>query len=148
MSKTVLPCFTDHQLRSFRKEFLACDSRKTGKLKPEEFHTALVHLGVIPAKEEFTAMLNEMGSDGIDLPHFVMVLYYFVRGADKPAELQRALSVFDQDRDGRLAVNVVKDILRGLRRPVPEERIDAIVQKLGDKGSISIADLIQELRPS
>jgi Ca2+-binding EF-hand superfamily protein len=148
MARVALPCFTDQQLRSFQKEFIACDSRKTGKLKPDEFHTALSHLGVIPTKEEFRAMLVEIGSDGIDLRNFLTVIYYFVRGADKPAELQRALSVFDDDQDGRLSVEVVTDILKGLRRPVPDERIATIVQALGASGSISIAELIQELRPN
>jgi Ca2+-binding EF-hand superfamily protein len=138
--------FLDKQLRSFHKTFLACDSRRTGKLKPEEFRTAVRHFGVIPTEEEFTAMLKEMGSE-IDLDHFVMVLYYLVRGADTPEELYRALAGFDHDRDGRLAVDEVKGILRGLRRPVTEDRIDAIVQKLGKRGSISISDLVEELIP-
>jgi Ca2+-binding EF-hand superfamily protein len=148
MSRTALPGFTDQQLRTFRKEFTVCDSRRAGRLTAAEFQTALTHLGVLPTQEEFTAMLAEVKSREIDLSNFLTLLYYFVRGADKPEELARALTVFDDDRDGKLSVEVVRDILGGLRRPVPEERISAIIEAQGENGLVAISGLIRELRPN
>jgi hypothetical protein len=48
---------------------------------------------------------------GVHQRNFLTGFSYSVGGADTPAERERALSVFDHDRDGRLTVDVVKAIL-------------------------------------
>jgi calmodulin len=143
-----LPGITDQQIRTFRREFAACDTANSGFLDAEAFKAALEHLGIVPTDDEFLAMLQDAGGNAVDLPSFLTVIYYFVRGADKPEELRRALSVFDNDNDGRLSAINVRDILSSLRRPVPAARIDQIIQTLGGTGSIDIGDLIRELKPS
>lgn len=102
MAAPALRGFTDQQIKAFSREFAACDPSHTGALGPAAFRTALNHLGIVPTEDEFLAMLEDAGSQGVGLSAFLTVAYYFVRGADKPEEIRRALSVFDADQDGRL----------------------------------------------
>ena len=135
------------QLRSFKRAFDHCDKNNDGQLTHEEFISALRMVGIVPTQEELRAMLTEINNDDVSISDFILVSYYFLRGADTRDELIRAFAVFDEDNDGKIDVETIRNILANLRHPVPKEQIDEIVAKLEKDGAIDYAEMIRELRP-
>ena len=147
MSKRVVDCLSDDQLRSFRRAFEHYDKDKDGKVDIEGFRKALEMVGIMPTRDEFEAMCNDVGSDTITLVDFIAVIYYFLRGADTQEELIKAFSVFDKDNDGLIDVDTAREILGNLKHPVPENQVQDLMQKLGRGGQVDYAEMIRELRP-
>ena len=104
-------------------------------------------VGIVPTQEELRAMLTEINNEDVSISDFILVSYYFLRGADTRDELIRAFAVFDEDNDGKIDVETIRNILANLRHPVPKEQIDEIVAKLEKDGAIDYAEMIRELRP-
>jgi Ca2+-binding EF-hand superfamily protein len=148
MSGEPLSCFTDNELRAFRRAFSMVQPNDTGQLTSEHLPIALANAGIVPTRQELAEMLNEIGTDQIDLPNFLTVIYYFLREADTPEELQSAFDAFDENRDGRIPTPVVGEILSHLSHPIPQERIDALLPGLDDGGEIAISALVAALRPA
>jgi Ca2+-binding EF-hand superfamily protein len=102
MTRAPLDCFTDRQLAAFKREFERCDTDTDKLLSRDEFVDALRHVGLVPTPDDLRAMFQDLavGADSddgqatVDIFGFIQVLYYYVRGADKPEDLIRAFSVF------------------------------------------------------
>lgn len=138
---------TRDQLRSFKRAFDHCDKNHDGQLTQEELVSALKIVGIVPTQEDLRSMLHEVKSEEASIEDFILVAYYFLRGADTREELIKAFAVFDEDGDGKIDVETIRNILANLRHPVPKDQIDEIVAKLEKDGAIDYAEMIRELRP-
>jgi Ca2+-binding EF-hand superfamily protein len=148
MAAPVCRCVTDDQLRSFRRAF---KRYQTGDCLPGRaaLAKALREVGVLPTETEIDRMLLDVADpQRIDLIDFVIVIYYFLRGADTDEELIRSFAIFDEDRDGKIPIETSEEVLRGLKRPVPDEKIDELMRDLGRDGLIDYAEMIRKMRPS
>jgi Ca2+-binding EF-hand superfamily protein len=56
--------------------------------------------------------------------------------------------VFDADHDGFVPVSVVRNVLSVLKNKLPDDRVDSLLQKLARGDSVSIVELVRELRPT
>jgi Ca2+-binding EF-hand superfamily protein len=145
----VCECFTDDQLKQFRRVFDHYDADKDQHIaKPEEFRRALKSLGICPTAEELRAMCSASPAPTMDLPEFISIIYYFLRGGDSPKELTRAFAVFDRDNQGTIPRETAKQILANLKHPLPEDQIDELLEKLDERGLINYARMIAELKPT
>lgn len=146
---TVCECFSDDQLRSFRRAFNHFDRKKNDNMDFDDLPKALKLVGIIPTRDELQSMKQDVGDSPLDLLEFISLIYYFLRGADTKEELIRAFSVFDEDHDGKIPVNEATQILSNLKHPVPQEQINEIMQTLdkNDDHLIDYARMIEILRP-
>lgn len=146
---TVCECFSDDQLRSFRRAFNHFDRKKNDNMDFDDLPKALKLVGIIPTPDELQSMKQDVGDSPLDLLEFISLIYYFLRGADTKEELIRAFSVFDEDHDGKIPVNEATQILSNLKHPVPQEQINEIMQTLdkNDDHLIDYARMIEILRP-
>jgi Ca2+-binding EF-hand superfamily protein len=143
-----LPALTQAEAKQFKAEFLACAVEKKGSLTRREFQKALRHLGYEPTVDQINEMLRDLGTEEVNLPNFILMIHYYRRALDTSHELERALAIFDDDHNGALSCRVVSEALKMMRSKIEPARIEAIIQKLGGSGEITIADLVRELRPS
>ena len=146
---TVCECFSDDQLRSFRRAFKNYEQKKTGILNFDDLPKALKLVGIFPTPEELKGMKADLGDSQLDLLEFISLIYYFLRGADTTEELIRAFSVFDKDHDGKIPIDDARSILENLKHPVPKEQIEEVMVQLSndDDKLIDYAKMIQKLRP-
>lgn len=146
---TVCECFTDDQLRSFRRAFKHFEQNKSGIINFEDLPKALKLVGISPTQEELKGMKTDLGDSQLDLLEFISLIYYFLRGADTREELIRAFSVFDKDHDGKIPIDEAKQILANLKHPVPNEQIEEVMIQLnnGNDNLIDYAQMIKLLRP-
>jgi Ca2+-binding EF-hand superfamily protein len=136
------------EAKRFKSAFLACDSNKDGKLDRDDLKRALRHVGIAPTSEEITSMFADIESDTVDLSHFIVLIHHYRRAQDTPAELERAFRIFDEDHDGRVPDETVRNVLGVLRNKLPDDQLEPLIQKLSHGGLISISELIRELRPT
>jgi calmodulin len=142
------PCLTDEQLRRFKSVFIH-HAGSDGQTVPRNiFPQALRDVGIVPTREELDAMLQDIHEDSLDLIDFVILIYYFLRGADTTEEVIRAFAVFDRDGDGLIPVDTAKEVLLHLKHPVQEDRVNQVLAALRrDDELIEYAKMIAELRP-
>jgi Ca2+-binding EF-hand superfamily protein len=94
-------------------------------------------------------MNREIKGDLLDFTTVVIIIYYFLRGADTTEELVRAFAVFDDDRDGLIPTEVARQVLTNLKHPIPPEHVDELLARLRSSGDqIKYADMITQLRPT
>jgi Ca2+-binding EF-hand superfamily protein len=113
MAEVACRCLTDEQLRSFIRVFQDCQTGgclagKAGLAK------ALRQVAIVPTETEIDMMLLDVADrDRIDQIDFIIVIYYFMRGAYTSDELNRVFEVFDEDRDGKIPIETTRNVLRG-----------------------------------
>jgi Ca2+-binding EF-hand superfamily protein len=138
---------SDHQLQFFIQEF-----EKFQRRQPVNGQDALAsvmrQVGLCPTEAELAEMLEDVPNPAkIELPDFILLVHYFLRGADTTEDLIRAFAVFDANHSGKIATETAGAILSGLKHPVPEQQIDDLLQSLDNGGFVVIEDMVQRLKP-
>jgi Ca2+-binding EF-hand superfamily protein len=142
------PTLTDQQLTTFKSTFIHYAGSDGKTIPRSTFSNALRSIGIVPTREELNSMLQDIRGDSLDFIDFVILIYYFLRGADTTEEVIRAFAVFDEDKDGLISIETAKQVLINLKHPVPEDKVDQILRTLHrDDELIDYAKMIAELRP-
>jgi Ca2+-binding EF-hand superfamily protein len=139
---------SDEQLKLFAGEFERLQHGKPVNGR-EELATLMRQVGLRPTEEELGEMIEDVPNpQKIDLPDFIILVYYFLRGTDSADDLIRAFSVFDADDSGKIPSDTARAVLTNLKHPVPDEQIDALLRELDEGGYIEIAKMIHKLKPT
>jgi Ca2+-binding EF-hand superfamily protein len=145
----VCACLKDDQIRSFVRAFQFSDKDRDGFLTRDEFLEALQAVGIVPTQIERESVFEDALANRLTVEDFVAVLYYFLRAGETPEELIRAFAVFDDDHTGMIPVEKATQILRHLKHPVSDVRIQELMAKLDPRkeGSIDYREMIKLLLP-
>lgn len=149
----VLPIFTDNQLITFQSVFDHYDKSKQGIMEIKDLGKALKTLGITINNEDFNQITTYLSQvvenyEQFDLPLFVSIIYYFLKGADTQKDLLRAFSAYDTDHDGKMPINEITEILLSLKHPFPSQKIEELCQQFkDDQDLVDYKALIKALRP-
>lgn len=134
------------KLNDWKKAFETF-ARDDGKLNFNEFESLVRSLGYNPTSAEIEDMLNDLkDKQDIDFESFAFILYRHSRYSKPEEELERSLFIFDKDNKGTLTCSVVKNILKNVKHPFTDEKIEKIINKTkNSNGEIEIKSLVRVL---
>jgi Ca2+-binding EF-hand superfamily protein len=147
--KTAVASLSDQQLRSFRNAFNRFVEPGEASVAQEKFSQVMRLIGIIPTPPELEAMLLEIPGDSFNFTDLVIILYYFLRGADTTEELVRAFAIFDPDHDGLIPIETARHILINLKHPIPDHHVNELLARIRRDGDVvEYSEMIAQLRPS
>ncbi|KAG6492082.1 calmodulin-like protein 3 [Zingiber officinale] len=124
-----------------------------GRISKQELCDSLENLGIYIADAELAAVIERVDADGngcVDAEEFAALYQTVMEGEAEEAEMREAFEVFDQDGDGFIAVEELRDVLGslGVAQGRTEEACRRMIGKVdvdGD-GRVSFVEFKQMMK--
>lgn len=131
--------FTSDQLAELKEVFNLLDEGGNGTIDAMQIGNALRAIGQNPTEQDCRSMIEECecnDDNTIDFEEFIRVVgarglkgYY-----DMQEELEEAFKVFDKQGTGLLDVQELKEALKNLGEPVPEDEVNELLKMANVEG--------------
>ncbi len=133
---------TEEKISIFREAFEAFDKDRDGYLTIKELAAIVKNLGQTPTESEIKDMINEVDVDGngsIEFIEYITLIARKMRDADTFREdLKEIFDIFDMNKDGTIAEDELKHIMRSIGENCLDEDIQAMVREADEDGDEAI----------
>ena len=104
---------SDEERRLFKENFDAFDTTGDGRLSVKELATALRSVGFHMTEKDAEGLHSEADRDGsgyIDFNEFLGLIVSHMKEPYTKEELMEAFNIFDEDRNGRVSAQELKNV--------------------------------------
>ena len=122
-SKILTPQF----LIKLRNSFDIFDEDDDFYINSKYIEKALRLSGLNPSFEEIQDILNELEGREISFSSFIYIAYKHSRYCNVEKELYDSFFLFDKKQTGFLSLEIIKKILKNIKRPFLDEQIELIL---------------------
>ncbi|XP_022163249.1 myosin regulatory light polypeptide 9-like [Myzus persicae] len=124
----VFAMFDQSQIQDLRTAFNLMDQNNDGFLDKKDLHDTLVSLGQDPSDYSLEDMVNE-ASVPINFPMFLTLFSERLRGTDPEDVIQNAFRCFDVNDEGRIHVDLLRELLVTMGDRLTDEDVDEILRE-------------------
>jgi len=142
---------TQEQIQELKEAFSLFDTDHDGKISARELEVVLRSLGQTPSKNEVQDMINEMDIDHngtIEFNEFLIMMSRNMQETQTTEELEEAFKLFDQDGNGLISPQELKNALKLLGEDLPDDEIHSMIKEadLNGDGQIDFKEFQQMMR--
>lgn len=137
--------FTAEERENFRNAFDAFDEDRDEFITVESLEKVIRAVGFNPMPEEVEDMIEDVRAPTLNFDSFMYILYRHAREADPETELVNAFRVFDKEGSGRLKLDLVRDILKNIKRPFSDQQISELFSQaeVGGDDCVNYVDFVK-----
>ena len=133
------------RLEKWRNAFDAFDDDCDGFIEPEMIGQAIRAIGYNPTDGEIEDMVVDVGM-AVNFATFMYIAYRHSRYVDSESEILKVFRLFDKEKTGKLSVDVIRSIFKGMKRPFADVQIEDILkQSRVVDGMVNYNDLVKML---
>mmetsp|Transcript_140756 Transcript_140756/g.341980 ORF Transcript_140756/g.341980 Transcript_140756/m.341980 type:complete len:176 (+) Transcript_140756:290-817(+) len=123
---------TEEQIAEFKDAFLLFDNDNSGTITSDELGDVMRSLGQNPTEEDLKKMVDDIDQDGdgtIDFPEFLTMLIRSMTDTDSHEEVMEAFRVLDEDGNGYISSEELRNIMENLGEKLTDEEITDIINE-------------------
>ena len=128
---------SDEEKRIFKENFDAFDLNGDGRLSVKEIATALRSSGFHITEKDAEAIVAEADRDGsgfIEFPEFLNLIVAHMKEPYTKQELMEALNIFDEDKNGSISAQELKNVWMQTGEKMKASELDEIIQEADING--------------
>jgi Ca2+-binding EF-hand superfamily protein len=119
--------FGPEERENYKNAFDAFDDDRDERVATDVLGKLLRAVGFNPLPEETEDMIEDIGAPSFDFHSFLYILYRHARQADPEGELIDSFKVFDKKGEGKLPVEMIRQILSNLNHPFTDDQISELL---------------------
>ncbi|XWS64694.1 hypothetical protein CRYUN_Cryun05aG0025300 [Craigia yunnanensis] len=139
---------SEEQIAEFQEAFCLFDKDGDGCITMEELAIAIKSLDQNPTEEELQNMINEVDIDGngtIEFGEFLNLMARKMKEVEAEDELKEAFRVFDQDQDGYISPNELRQVMIHIGEKVTDEELEQMIREadLDGDGQVNFEEFVR-----
>lgn len=144
----VTPHLNKEQLKQLQDAFNLIDQDRDGIISKGDLETILVSLGQEPSEKQVREMLSEVPGS-VDFATFVSMFASKMSAADPEDLIRNAFMCFDDDSDGVINLDELKEVLTTMGTRLTEQQVDEVFMHgtlTDDDGRFKCDDIVKLLK--
>ena len=129
---------SEEQLGEFKEAFKFFDKDNDGQISKNDLEGVMRSLRQHCTEELLTDMIDDLDTDGngsIDFPEFLtMMTRKMQRVEDRDEEIMTAFKIFDQNEDGFISVDELRNVMTHLGEKVTDDEINEMILEADENG--------------
>ena len=137
MTATLDSNITAEQELEYREAFALFDKNGDGTITCGELGVVMRNLGQNPTDVELQDMINEVDFDGngtLEFNEFCNLMARQMKETSQEEELRQRFKLFDQDGNGLISREELREVMQQLGEKLNEEEIDEMIQDADKNG--------------
>ena len=147
-NSNVFAMFDQKQIAEFKEAFSMIDHDNDGFIDREDLKDMLASLGQTPTDEEIDAMINEAPGSSINFTMFLTLMGEKMTGTDMEHEIIQAFECFDEENNGLINADKLREYLTTMGERFTEEEVDIMYKgiNLDGNGNFHYRDFVRVLK--
>ncbi|CAI9736424.1 myosin regulatory light chain, smooth muscle-like isoform X1 [Octopus vulgaris] len=121
-TSNIFAMFNQNQIQEFKEAFTMIDQDRDGFIGMEDLKDMFSSLGRVPSDEDLKGMLKECPGQ-LNFTSFLTLFGDKVSGTDPEGTLRNAFCMFDEDNQGFIPEDYLKDLLENMGDNFTKEEI-------------------------
>jgi len=127
-TSNVFAMFDQAQIQEFKEAFNMIDQNRDGFIDKEDLHDMLASLGKNPNEEYLEGMMNEAPGP-INFTMFLTLFGERLQGTDPEDVIKNAFGCFDEENDGFVNEEKLRELLTTMGDRFSEEEVDEMFRE-------------------
>ncbi|XP_027849443.2 myosin regulatory light chain sqh-like [Aphis gossypii] len=142
----VIAMFDHLQIQDFRRAFNLVDQNNDGLIDKKDLYDMLISLGIKPNADHLVEMINDV-SIPINFQMFLTLFSKRLRGTDPEDVIKNAFSCFDENNEGFIDVDRLRELLVTMGDRFTDEDVDEIFHEAPiSEGKLNYIEFIRVLK--
>lgn len=119
--------FDQNQIQEFKEAFNMIDQNSDGFVDKEDLHDMLASLGKDP-KDDYLEEMIKMSPGPINFTMFLTLFGEKLNGTDPEDVIVNAFACFDEDGNGKVHEDILKEALTSMGDRFTEDQVDDVLR--------------------